>query len=87
MNAMIQASRQLGFNAAQAELLVSQTFKGAIDLFQQADFTCEEWIHRVASKGGTTEAALRSYTQNELYTDIIAGAEAAFQRAKELGNR
>lgn len=86
MNALMEAAKQVGFNDAASELLVSQTFKGAIDLYQQLDFSCEEWIQRVASKGGTTEAALASFSQNKLHQDIIAGAVAAFERAKELGN-
>lgn len=86
MNALIEAARRLGFNESEAELLVSQTFHGAIDLFHQSNFSCEEWIKKVASKGGTTEAALASYSQTSLFHDIIAGANAAFERAKELGN-
>jgi len=86
MNALIQAGRKLGFNESEAELLVSQTFQGAIDLFHQSDFSCDEWINKVASKGGTTEAALRSFAQTSLFQDIISGAEAAFQRATELGD-
>ena len=39
----------------ESELLVSQTFRGAIELFNKTDFTCEEWIEKVCSKGGTTE--------------------------------
>jgi pyrroline-5-carboxylate reductase len=85
MNALIQAGRQMGFSESESELLVSQTFKGAVDLFQQANFSCEEWIQKVASKGGTTEEALRSYSQTSLSQDIITGAEAALRRAVELG--
>jgi pyrroline-5-carboxylate reductase len=85
MNALIEAARQLGFHDSEAELLVSQTFQGAIDLFHQSDFTCGEWIKKVASKGGTTEAALASFAQTALHQDILAGAEAAFARARELG--
>lgn len=85
MNALISAARQVGFNEAQAELLVSQTFQGAIDLFHQSDFSCEEWIKKVASKGGTTEAALGSFSQNAVFQDIVNGAVAAFDRAQELG--
>jgi pyrroline-5-carboxylate reductase len=85
MNAMTKAAREMGFNASEAELLVSQTFKGAIDLFQQADFSCEEWIQKVASKGGTTEAALRSFSETGLFEGVVAGADAAFIRAMELG--
>lgn len=87
MNALIQAAKQLGFNDTESELLVSMTVKGAIDLFQQSDFTCEQWIQRVASKGGTTEAALKSYNLHELHKAIISGAESAFERAKQLGNK
>ena len=86
MNAMIQAGLQMGFSNAEAELLVSQTFKGAINLFQQENFTCGEWIEKVASKGGTTEAALASFNGTSLHNDIIEGAVAALQRAIELGS-
>lgn len=86
MQALIEAGRKMGFSESESELLVSQTFKGAIDLFHQENFTCEEWIQRVASKGGTTEAALSSYAQTSLYADIIEGANAALERAVELGS-
>jgi pyrroline-5-carboxylate reductase len=85
MDAMIAAAKQVGFKDSEAELLVSQTFQGAIDLFHQSNFSCEEWIKKVASKGGTTEAALASFTQNAVFQDIVSGAEAAFHRAQELG--
>ncbi len=85
MKALIEAGRKMGFSEAEAELLVSQTFKGASDLFRKEDYSCEEWISRVASKGGTTEAALLSFSQTSLYEDIVSGAEAALQRAVELG--
>ena len=85
MKALIEAGRNLGFSESESELLVSQTFKGAIDLFRKDDISCDEWIKRVASKGGTTEAALNSYAQTSLYQDIISGALAAMKRAEELG--
>ena len=85
MDAMIKAAHQMGFNASEAELLVSQTFRGAIELFQKTDLDCEEWIRRVSSKGGTTEAAMRSFRQNAVHADVIEGANAALQRATELG--
>ncbi len=85
MNSLISAAKQVGFNDSQAELLVSQTFQGAIDLFHQSDSSCEEWIKKVASKGGTTEAALGSFSKTDVFHDIVSGAVAAFERAKELG--
>ena len=85
MKALIEAGRNLGFSESESELLVSQTFKGTIDLFRKDNYSCDEWISRVASRGGTTEAALRSFSQTSLYQDIISGAKAAMERAVELG--
>jgi pyrroline-5-carboxylate reductase len=85
MRAMMQAAREMGFSESQSELLVNQTFSGALDLYSKSNLSCEEWISRVASKGGTTEAALLSFNENELNQSIIDGATAAFNRAVELG--
>lgn len=85
MNAMIEAAKAMGFNASEAELLVSQTFTGAVDLYNKTDLSCEAWIGRVASKGGTTEAALQVFRDTALHEDIVAGAHAALRRARELG--
>jgi pyrroline-5-carboxylate reductase len=85
MDALMQAARQMGFSEAEAELLVVQTFTGAVDLYNKSDFSCAEWIQRVASRGGTTEAALNSFKLNSLHQDIIDGATAALVRAVELG--
>jgi pyrroline-5-carboxylate reductase len=87
MNSMIEAARGMGFSDSEAELLVSQTFAGALDLYKKSDLSCADWISRVASKGGTTEAALRSFEANSLHNDIVAGANAALERAVELGQK
>ncbi len=85
MNAMILAAKKMGFTDSEAELLVSQTFRGAADLYNKNTFTCEEWIAKVSSKGGTTEAAMKSFLNNSVHDDILEGANAALQRAIELG--
>lgn len=85
MDAMMEAAQNMGFNQSESELLVSQTFRGAIELYNKSSFSCEEWIQKVSSKGGTTEAAMRSYRSNAVHEDIIAGAQAALNRAEELG--
>ncbi|MCB0705427.1 MAG: pyrroline-5-carboxylate reductase [Saprospiraceae bacterium] len=85
MNAMMEAARTMGFSTSEAELLVSQTFKGAVDLFHKSDYDCEEWIRRVCSRGGTTEAALASFDSTDLNQQIRQGAFAALSRAIELG--
>jgi len=85
MDAMMKAAKGMGFNESEAELLVSQTFKGAVDLYNKNNFSCQEWIAKVSSKGGTTEAAMAAYHDKKLSEDIIIGAQAAFDRAEELG--
>lgn len=87
MDAMIQAAQGMGFSTSEAELLVSQTFKGAVDLYNKSDFTCEEWIKKVSSKGGTTEAAMHSFSENTVNKSILQGANAALDRAVELGKQ
>lgn len=85
MDAMMSAAREMGFSESEAELLVSQTFRGAVELYNKSNFSCQEWIAKVTSKGGTTEAAMASYHKNLVHEDIMAGAKAALNRAIELG--
>lgn len=85
MQAMIDQAVQMGFSKAEAELMVNQTFMGAVHLHNQFNYTCSEWIARVASKGGTTEAALLSFQQHGLHSGIGEGLQQALQRAVELG--
>lgn len=86
MNAMIQAGVKMGFSLAQAELLVNQTFMGAVHLHNQGELSCEEWIERVASKGGTTEAALQVLKEHNTTQQIEAALFAAYHRSKALGS-
>ncbi len=85
MDAMIKAACEIGFNESQAELLVWQTFLGAIHLQNKNAISCEEWIKRVASRGGTTEAALKVFNETAIGDSIQKGLKAAFNRAVELG--
>ncbi len=85
MKALIVAAQNMGFSESESELLVAQTFKGAVDIYSKENFSCEEWIKKVASKGGTTEAALQSFSNNKVTSDIMDAASAAFDRAVELG--
>ncbi len=85
MNAMIKAGVALGFTAAQAEMLVNQTFMGSVHLQNQNNLSCEDWIRRVASKGGTTEAALKVFMENTVENDIKEAMDHAFRRSQELG--
>ena len=85
MQSMMEAALQMGFSANDSKVLVSQTFEGAIELFNQSDLTPDGWMKKVASKGGTTQAALDSMEDNKLNELIKEAAFAAFNRAVELG--
>lgn len=84
MQSMIQSAKEFGFNQSEAELMTYQTFSGAVDLFNKFNFSCEEWISKVASRGGTTEAALKIFTEQHVQENIGSGIIAAFKRAEEL---
>jgi len=87
MQAMMEAAKDMGFTTSEAELLVSQTFKGAVDLYNKSNLSCSEWIAKVSSKGGTTEAAIKTFNKHKVHEDIMRGAKAALNRAVELGKK
>jgi len=84
MQGMIESAKGLGFSQSEAELLSYQTFKGAIELFNKHDYTCDEWIDKVTSKGGTTAAAFESFKSQRVKEGYQEGIESAFRRAQEL---
>lgn len=86
MQSMIKAAVELGFNESEAELLVNQTFMGSVAIQNSYSLSNEEWIKKVASKGGTTEQALSVFEQNLLEATIIKGVKAANDRAIALGS-
>lgn len=86
MQSMIESAQEMGFSITESETLVEQTFLGAIHLLSNNNFTCKEWINKVASRGGTTEAALESFSENKLENHIKLGLKKALQRAIELGS-
>lgn len=81
---MVEAGKQMGFDEGMASLLVKQTMLGAYHLINNAEKSLDDLIKAVASKGGTTEAALRTFEENNLPEGLINGILAAEQRAKEL---
>ncbi|MEO9884076.1 MAG: pyrroline-5-carboxylate reductase [Balneola sp.] len=85
MQSMMEAAKKMGFSDHDSKVLVSQTFEGAVELFNQSDLTPTNWMDKVASKGGTTRAALDSMDDNNVENLIEQAAYAAFNRAVELG--
>ena len=86
MKSMIKAAVDLGFNESEAEMLVNQTFMGSVAIQNSYSLSNEEWIAKVASKGGTTESALKVFEKGILENTIIEAVKAANNRAAELGS-
>ncbi|MEM9546539.1 MAG: pyrroline-5-carboxylate reductase [Bacteroidota bacterium] len=84
MQSLIEAAKNMGFTHAESELLTYQTFRGAVDLFNKFDFSCEEWIAKVSSRGGTTEAAFVKLNAQNVSSQFQTAIHQALNRAREL---
>ena len=60
---------------------------GAARLAAQSDEAASVLRERVTSKGGTTEAALKIMNERGVKDGIVAGALAARDRSRELGEQ
>lgn len=81
---MIEAGKKMGFEESMAALLVKQTMLGSYHLINNAEKSLDDLIKAVASKGGTTEAALKTFEEMFVPNGIVEGILAAERRAKEL---
>nr|WP_314494965.1 pyrroline-5-carboxylate reductase [uncultured Chryseobacterium sp.] len=84
VDAMIKAGVQMGIDENLSKLFVKQTMLGAYHLINNSDKNIEELIKDVASKGGTTEAALKTFEENNFKEILQKGILNAEKRAKEL---
>ncbi len=78
------AARALGLPRAVARRAVRQTLAGSVRLLASASLEPEAWIRRVASKRGTTEAALSVLTRRRLEPAFREALRAAARRSQEL---
>ena len=82
--AMVEAGKKMGIGENLSKLFVQQTMLGAYHLMSNSEKNLNDLINDVASKGGTTEAALSSFEKDGLQAIIERGILEAEQRAKEL---
>ena len=76
---MVDAAVQMGFD--EHSLIICKTnHVGCISSHQQCQLSLDELIKAVASKGGTTEAALSVFEKNNLVSTI---QQALFCSQKE----
>ncbi|BCY29552.1 pyrroline-5-carboxylate reductase [Flavobacterium okayamense] len=85
MDAMIKAAENLGFSNSEATFLVNNTYLGAVQLQSRSNLSHEDWINKVTSKGGTTEAALDVFANEKVFENIEKAIKEANKRAEDLG--
>lgn len=84
VEAMVEAGVKLGLTREDAMFLSVQTMKGAAALLEQSGDDPELLRKKVTSPGGTTEAAIRVFTESGMKDIIHNALDAAAKRAKEL---
>ncbi len=85
VEALTAAGIEVGLSPEEAALLAATTFIGAAQLLAAERLDPAELRRRVTSPGGTTAAALDSFTKNN-YAGIVAQAvQAAADRSRDLG--
>ena len=84
IDAMIKAGVEMGIDENLSKLFVKQTMLGAYHLINNSEKSLEELIKDVASKGGTTEAALKTFEENSFKEILKNGILNAEKRSKEL---
>ncbi len=87
LQAMVDAGRNLGLSEAESSLLVKQTMNGAFQLVNNSNRPLDELIKAVASRGGTTEAALNVFEQKGLHNIIVEGIVRAEERSRQLSEQ
>lgn len=83
--AFIDAAQNLGFSREDATAMATQTMKGSNALIDEKT-DLSQLIQRVASKGGTTEAALKvfeAHGNDQMWKNAV---RVAYERAKELSS-
>lgn len=84
VEAMVEAGVKLGLTREDAMCLSVQTMKGAAALLEQSGDDPEILRKKVTSPGGTTEAAIRVFTESGMKDIIHNALDAAAKRANEL---
>ncbi|WP_041657589.1 pyrroline-5-carboxylate reductase [Azoarcus sp. KH32C] len=87
IEALEAAGASLGFDGATARRLAIDTVLGAAKLAADSEESPAVLRERVTSKGGTTEAALKSLAESGFFDAIVRAVAAAEVRGRELGDQ
>ncbi len=81
---IIEAAKEMGLRERDAAELAVKTALGSAHVLDKTGESPEALRRRVASKGGTTEAAFKVFESKGLKGIVKAGVKAARDRAREL---
>jgi len=81
ITSLIEVAHSIGFSMVEAELLTVTTTHGSMELLSKTKLSAEQLRNQVASKGGTTEAALEVLHMGGSLEEAV---KAALNRAYEL---
>ena len=84
VHAWEEAARSLGLPQAVASQAIRQTLRGSVELLEASGEAPLALIGKVASKGGTTEAALQSFAKRRVLAHFTEALRAAARRSQEL---
>lgn len=86
IEAMLAAAEQMGLSPNVSRTLAVQTVEGVARLMRDSGESATVLRERVTSKGGTTEAAIRSLDASGVKAAIVKALHAAKTRSEELSN-
>ncbi|MGE0268979.1 MAG: pyrroline-5-carboxylate reductase [Candidatus Omnitrophota bacterium] len=84
MECMINAAQSLGLSEKLSRTMVLETIKGSVNLLEKQKESADVLKKRVTSKGGTTQAALTVFEQENIDKIFKKALKSAKQRAGEL---
>ena len=84
--ALEEAAKDIGLEPGLAEELATRTVIGAAKLMEESGLRPEELRNRVTSPNGTTQAALESFSADNLREIVRKAAHAARDRSIELSD-
>ena len=85
VEALTSAGIKAGLSRQQADLLAKQACLGAARMMLETGEPPEALRQKVTSPGGTTQAAMESMGESDVFGKIEAGVLAAWRRSQELG--
>ncbi len=84
LNALTDGAVRLGLSRKMAQHLTQKTFQGSLAYLSEKKADPKRFIQKVASKGGTTEAALKVFHERRLSQSLRVALSRAAARSRKL---